>query len=43
MSPRWGLLYLVYRVFYKHVAPLGLKTRFLALCSLRLCGAFIRH
>ena len=25
-----GLGYLVYRVFYKHAAPLGLKTRFLA-------------
>ena len=25
MSPLWGFGYLVYAVFYKHVAPLGLK------------------
>ena len=34
MSPRWGFGCLVYPVFYKHVAPLGLKTRFLSLCAL---------
>ena len=26
MSPLWGFGYLVYAVFYKHAAPLGLNT-----------------
>ena len=33
MSPLWGFGCLVYPVFYKHVAPLGLKTRFLVFQS----------
>ncbi len=47
MSPRWGLGGRGMLPCYKHVAPLGLKTRFPvfpssdSLCSLCLCGVFL--